>query len=254
MRSVLYVVLFAATTAGAQNMYKCSNAGKVEYSDRPCSRGEVVKQIAPDGGPTPEDRARAHMRYNAERERFDAQDRAEALNRANRAETSDAARAQAEADASVAAAAKQANEKVTTYGRDGWDRKPRAQVEAEQAARTQGRAFANAGLPPPVVTGTGPANPGDWQSQKVTTHDRTGWTNKTRSEVIQEEAEKAYASQKAQNRAATEAQQGPRILVNCDQAGCWDTQGKRYNNAAGGVFISSDGRTCIRAGPNLNCN
>jgi hypothetical protein len=254
MRSILYVALFAATTAGAQNMYKCSSAGKVEYSDRPCSRGEAVKQIAPDGGPTPEDRARAHMRYNAERARFDAQDRAEALNRANRAEAADVARAQADLDAAAAAAAKQANEKVTTHGRDGWDLKPRAQVAAEQEARTRARAAANAGLPPPVVTGASSPNPGDWQSERIMTHDRTGWTPNTRDGVVQEEAERAYASQKAQNRAAAEASQGPRTLVNCDPAGCWDTQGKRYNGGAGGVFFSTDGRTCIRAGTNLNCN
>jgi len=66
------VLLFAATTAGAQNMYKCSNAGKVEYSDKPCPSGEVVKQIAPDGGPTREERAKAHMRANAAQADLDA--------------------------------------------------------------------------------------------------------------------------------------------------------------------------------------
>ena len=110
MRSILYVMLFAAATASAQNMYKCSNAGKVEYSDKPCSQGDLVKQIAPDGGPTREDRARAHMRSNAERARVDAQDRTEASNRANRAEAADAGRAQADLDASAAGAAKQAAE------------------------------------------------------------------------------------------------------------------------------------------------
>jgi Domain of unknown function (DUF4124) len=94
MRSILYAVLFAATNAAAQNMYKCSNAGKVEYSDKPCSSGDVVKQIAPDGGPTREDRARAHMRSNAERARVDAQDRVEASNRANRGEASSPGRVQ----------------------------------------------------------------------------------------------------------------------------------------------------------------
>jgi len=72
LRSILYVLVFAATAAGAQNMYKCSNAGKVEYSDKPCPSGEVVKQMAPDGGPTREERARAHMRSNAVQADLDA--------------------------------------------------------------------------------------------------------------------------------------------------------------------------------------
>jgi hypothetical protein len=72
MRCLLYGVLFAASSAGAQNMYKCSNAGKIEYSDKPCSNGDLVKQIAPDGSQTREDRARAHMRSSADQATLDA--------------------------------------------------------------------------------------------------------------------------------------------------------------------------------------
>lgn len=46
----------------------------------------------------------------------------------------------------------------------------------------------------------------------------------------------------------------PAQLVNCDGAGCWDTQGNRYNAAAGGNFHRSDGKFCTRAGPNVVCN
>ncbi len=80
MRAILYGVLFAATSASAQNMYKCSNAGKIEYSDKPCSNGDLVKQIAPDGSQTREDRARAHMRSSADQA---AQDAAAAAKRTN---------------------------------------------------------------------------------------------------------------------------------------------------------------------------
>jgi hypothetical protein len=46
----------------------------------------------------------------------------------------------------------------------------------------------------------------------------------------------------------------PAQIVNCDPAGCWDTAGRRYNNAAGGNFSRSDGAFCTRAGPNAICN
>lgn len=46
----------------------------------------------------------------------------------------------------------------------------------------------------------------------------------------------------------------PAQVVNCDPAGCWDTNGQRLNNAAGGNFHRSDGKFCTRAGPNLICN
>jgi len=46
----------------------------------------------------------------------------------------------------------------------------------------------------------------------------------------------------------------PSQFVNCDQAGCWDTSGRRLSNAAGGNFYRSDGKFCTRAGPNVICN
>ncbi|WP_431106594.1 DUF4124 domain-containing protein [Variovorax paradoxus] len=46
----------------------------------------------------------------------------------------------------------------------------------------------------------------------------------------------------------------PAQIVTCDPAGCWDTAGRRYNNAAGGNFSRSDGAFCTRAGPNAICD
>jgi len=80
MRSLLYGVLFAATSAGAQNMYKCSNAGKIEYSDKPCWNGDVVKEMASDGSQTREDRARANMRSSADQAALDAEAAAKRAN------------------------------------------------------------------------------------------------------------------------------------------------------------------------------
>ena len=46
----------------------------------------------------------------------------------------------------------------------------------------------------------------------------------------------------------------PAQIVNCDPAGCWDTTGRRLNNAAGGNFHRSDGKFCTVAGPNVICH
>ncbi|MEP6601369.1 MAG: DUF4124 domain-containing protein [Nitrospirota bacterium] len=81
MWRILAVCLMLATSAGAQTMYKCQAAGKIEYSDKPCVTGNEVKRIAPDGGPTPEDRGRAFMRFREEQARMEAQDQQFVQNR-----------------------------------------------------------------------------------------------------------------------------------------------------------------------------
>ena len=47
---------------------------------------------------------------------------------------------------------------------------------------------------------------------------------------------------------------GPGIITNCDGAGCWDTNGQRYNSAAGGNFHRQDGRFCQQMGNLMQCN
>lgn len=47
----------------------------------------------------------------------------------------------------------------------------------------------------------------------------------------------------------------PTMITNCDRAGCWDTGGNRYNNAAGsGNFFRQDGRACRTVGNQVQCN
>jgi hypothetical protein len=70
MRSLVLIALFVAATCGAQTMYKCSVGGRVEYSDKPCEAGNEVKRLAPDGGPTREDRERALMRHEVDRQKM----------------------------------------------------------------------------------------------------------------------------------------------------------------------------------------
>lgn len=43
--------------------------------------------------------------------------------------------------------------------------------------------------------------------------------------------------------------------MNCDKAGCWGSEnGVRYNNAAGGNLIGTNGQFCVRAGNSFSCN
>lgn len=47
----------------------------------------------------------------------------------------------------------------------------------------------------------------------------------------------------------------PAMLVNCDKAGCWDTQGNRHTRAGDATTIRSDGKICTRISPTqVQCN
>lgn len=98
--------LLLAGSPNAQTMYKCQVDGKIEYSGMPCAEGVELKRLAPDGGATPEDRARAQMHAKAERERLDAQARAEASQRKHPSAAGDPLRPLTSADSSTGEAQK----------------------------------------------------------------------------------------------------------------------------------------------------
>lgn len=50
-----------------------------------------------------------------------------------------------------------------------------------------------------------------------------------------------------------QAPAGPATVTNCDAAGCWGTDGTRYNRAAGGNFYRQDGAFCQVVGTQLRC-
>ncbi|MDO5288517.1 MAG: DUF4124 domain-containing protein [Pseudomonadota bacterium] len=54
--------------------------------------------------------------------------------------------------------------------------------------------------------------------------------------------------------ASEEARRRNPTLTNCDQGGCWGTDGTRYNRGAGNTFFSSKGGTCTAINGNqLHC-
>lgn len=46
----------------------------------------------------------------------------------------------------------------------------------------------------------------------------------------------------------------PSQIVNCDGAGCWDTNGTRYNRGAGDTYFPSTGGVCQNVGGQMNCS
>lgn len=57
-----------------------------------------------------------------------------------------------------------------------------------------------------------------------------------------------------QERAPRRRAAAPGQITNCDQAGCWDTNGNRYNNGAGGTKFRADGKVCNQVGAELICH
>lgn len=57
-----------------------------------------------------------------------------------------------------------------------------------------------------------------------------------------------------QERAPRRRSPAPGQITNCDQAGCWDTNGNRYNNGAGGTKFRADGKVCNQVGAELICH
>lgn len=64
--------------------------------------------------------------------------------------------------------------------------------------------------------------------------------------------------QQARERAARSAAHPPHgVITSCDPGGCWDNHGRRYHGSGGigSTVIRSDGRPCVRTGPDsLQCN
>lgn len=67
--------------------------------------------------------------------------------------------------------------------------------------------------------------------------------------------QKAEAERKARERAKhrEDGSSHPTNITSCDNGGCWDDRGNRYNGS-GQIFFRSDGKTCNRVGTMLQCN
>jgi hypothetical protein len=66
---LIVAALVFASPVCAQTMYRCHDLGKTIYSDKPCLNGEEIKQLQPNGNPTPEYLARLRMKDRADEQR-----------------------------------------------------------------------------------------------------------------------------------------------------------------------------------------
>jgi len=106
MRNMLAIVLLGtACTASAQTMYRCQDGDRTVYSDKPCWSGVEVKRMLPSGGQTPEDKARAQMRLQAERDKEIAAQRAAKDTRSGQVPAKDVVKTAAGTPTATAAAA-----------------------------------------------------------------------------------------------------------------------------------------------------
>jgi len=46
----------------------------------------------------------------------------------------------------------------------------------------------------------------------------------------------------------------PTVITNCDPAGCWGSDGTRYNKGAGDTYFPSTGGSCQNIGGQMQCN
>ena len=49
-------------------------------------------------------------------------------------------------------------------------------------------------------------------------------------------------------------QRQPSSITNCDSAGCWGSDGTRYNRGAGDTYFPSTGGSCQNVGGQMQCN
>lgn len=219
--------LLLAASAQGQTMYKCQNSGRTEYSDRPCNIGVEMKRMAPDGGPTPEDRARAQARIT--RGLVDAESRERLAAQARQRNAGSPQSPLTSGDGTAPSNARENNEKVMVHNRSGFDFKTRGQIRAEAEARASGR--------PPPATGAA------WERERVLSHSPSGWDQTTRREQVLQEA----AREQRRRETAATAAQSPATFT--------DQYGRTWINNGATAFNPATGRTCVNAGRTLvGCN
>lgn len=242
---VLLLTLAVTTTASGQTIYKCVVDRRVQYSDVPCRDGVEAKRMAPDGGPTPEDVARARMRVQRDLAEQRQQEMAAQRARDAHHEAQRNAGLARDRDALAEKVEASDNEKVSTHDISGWDRKPKGQVAAEATAKQNARAQARAGagydatkaVPQEVATAK-------WADERVTVNSISGWSHKSRRQQVHDAAKRAYEDEID----LIEIERQPRTVT--------DIYGRTYNLNGSAAYDPISGRTCNynRSANIVNCN
>lgn len=85
----------------------------------------------------------------------------------------------------------------------------------------------------------------------------SSWTEESLQPLTTVETAPTYSQQNNSTptySAPTSSAAAPVSIVNCDVAGCWDTNGTRYNKGAGDTYFPSTGGSCQNVGGQMQCN
>lgn len=260
LRSSAALALIAATVcaATAQPMYRCSDGGKTTYSDRPCVSGNEVKRIAADGGPTPDDVARARMRAQNDRNRHAANAAAtptleEASTRAGAPSMSARDIDQRKRELKVLLASTTIERERRRAAQDELNRLERGvaqQVSAEDQARLRVLRV--------ELASTDQRTRDHAEAEQRAILDRYDSpsivANRKRTEAADRMRTEAADRMRAEAAAARRSPAGvPSTIASCDPGGCFDTNGERYIGA-GTTLVDTNGKVCQRIGIELLCN
>ena len=242
---VALLMCAGATTATAQQVYRCTEGGKTVYSDHACLGNDSAKRVHTNANTIDRTEGRAQDERDAwRREEQRANEREYwAQEHQRQSDVNQAASARVYDEA----AHKKAFHHATTVlpGSKGGLTRGQRELAASLARTPQERAKVMLEATT-VMRGAH----GLTRSQ-VDTIRRLNEANAGRPTPPPTE----WEDPPPHNTPTPEIPGVPTQITSCDGAGCWDTAGRRHNNAAGGNFHRSDGKFCIPVGgPNVQCN
>ena len=238
---IITLLGLAVVASHAQTVYRCNNAGQTTYSDKPCTKGNEQRFTAKPNTLNASDgreQVRRELWRNEQERAYWAEQHARQREAAQLA-------IQSQADAKAEQHRKDLLREATTRlpGAHGLTRNQREAAAALARTPEERRAVMR------EATIVMPGARGLTASQRDTAR-RLTEVEHGRPLPAPAAPPPSYTSPSA----ALDTPEPPGLVVNCDGAGCWDTSGRRLNNAAGGNFTRSDGKFCTRAGPNVICN
>lgn len=78
--------------------------------------------------------------------------------------------------------------------------------------------------------------------------------SKNETNVISNETPNYISNDMSKSYSATMPHSPPSNITNCDNAGCWGSDGTRYNRGAGDTYFPSNGGSCQSIGGQMQCN
>lgn len=233
---ISFLALFTLPfTIHAQHVYRCTGAGQITYSDRPCSNETQARRInaTPNSLDTSEEIAHTkRQQWQQEREReYEARERQRLRDDAQNAQN----------DQNYERERKELLREATTP------------LPGSQGGLTRSQREAAVGL-----TSTKKERNEIMREATTVMSGAHGLTASQRDAASRLSAANRGLPMpppaRIDNTPSPTSPEQPSLVVNCDPAGCWDTTGRRLTREGGGNFSRSDGRFCTSAGPNVVCN